>query len=149
MILKDCITEPAAVKTVSYFKVSVVIFTLASADVIKESFLQATNSITANRISMKRAFIGYQKYNKEKKGEKELKGLLDWPIFLQRNLQIRKFSLSLSFILLACSITKRSNTKFYIACFQQFSAAGFKCSAGCYHIIYQHDMFIANSFWFC
>jgi hypothetical protein len=40
MILNDLVIEPVLVKTVSYFKASVVMVSLASALVIKESFLQ-------------------------------------------------------------------------------------------------------------
>ena len=40
IILKDFVMEPVVVKTVSYFKESVVILNLASALVIKLSFLQ-------------------------------------------------------------------------------------------------------------
>ena len=40
MILNDLVIEPVVVKTVSYFKESVVMVSLASALVIKESFLQ-------------------------------------------------------------------------------------------------------------
>src|SRR5215813_6513241 len=42
-ILKIWLTEPVVGKTVSYFKVSAVIVILASAEVIKESFLQAVS----------------------------------------------------------------------------------------------------------
>ena len=39
-ILKDCVTDPLVVKTVSNFKESVLMRSLASGLVIKESFLQ-------------------------------------------------------------------------------------------------------------
>jgi len=40
MILNDLVMEPVVVKTVSYFKESAVMVSLASGLVIKESFLQ-------------------------------------------------------------------------------------------------------------
>jgi hypothetical protein len=55
------VTEPVVVKTVSYFKVSALRLIAASGEVIKESFLQETKSITADRISRSGAFIGHQK----------------------------------------------------------------------------------------
>ena len=42
MILNDWVMDPAVTKTVSYFKVSTVIVTLASGLVINVSFLQET-----------------------------------------------------------------------------------------------------------
>jgi hypothetical protein len=48
MILKDCVTEPTVVNTVSYFSVSTVMDILASPEVIKRSFLQAKNNRDAS-----------------------------------------------------------------------------------------------------
>lgn len=40
LMVKDCVMEPTLVKTVSYFKVSALVLTIAVAAVVNESFLQ-------------------------------------------------------------------------------------------------------------
>ena len=57
MILKDWMIEPEVTKTVSYFKVSAVIITLASGEVIKDSFLQEKRTREMDIESIPRVFI--------------------------------------------------------------------------------------------
>lgn len=49
--------EPEVTKTVSNFKVSVVIETIASGDVIKDSFLQEKKTKRMDIVSIPRVFI--------------------------------------------------------------------------------------------
>jgi hypothetical protein len=49
--------DPAVTKRVSYFKESVLILTLASEDVINESFLQEKKTMLIEMISIERNFI--------------------------------------------------------------------------------------------
>ena len=60
MILNDCVTDPALVKTVSYFIVSAVIATEASGLVIKLSFLQAANKSRMDIVKPVRIFIEFK-----------------------------------------------------------------------------------------
>jgi hypothetical protein len=57
MILNDWYTEPAVAKTVSYFNVSAVIVTLASVEVIKESFRQEPRIVSKDMMSIPGVFI--------------------------------------------------------------------------------------------
>src|SRR5258706_2465085 len=57
IILNDCVTEPAVVKTVSYFIVSAVILNAASGLVINVSFLQAANKIKRDIVKPVRIFM--------------------------------------------------------------------------------------------
>jgi hypothetical protein len=50
--------EPVVTKTVSYLRVSAVTVTLASGELIKESFLQAKRIKNKNKYSIPRVFIG-------------------------------------------------------------------------------------------
>ncbi len=57
MILKDWMIEPEVTKTVSNFKVSAVIITLAFGEVIKDSFLQEKRTREMDIESIPRVFI--------------------------------------------------------------------------------------------
>lgn len=49
-ILKDCVTEPTVVKTVSNDKVSILVYNVASGLVVKESFLQEKNNMALRKM---------------------------------------------------------------------------------------------------
>jgi hypothetical protein len=69
--------EPVVTKTVSYFNVSDVIVTLASGEVIKESFLQEKRSSTKDMVRIPGVFIGIKSKAKssKRKGEKEIEAV--------------------------------------------------------------------------
>ena len=61
IILNDWVTEPAVVKTVSYFIVSAVSAIAASGEVMNVSFLQAANKIRTTIVNLVRILIRFKK----------------------------------------------------------------------------------------
>jgi hypothetical protein len=61
--------EPVVTKTVSYFNISAVIVTLASGEVIKESFLQEKRSRNRDMVRIPGVFIGIKSKAKSSKEE--------------------------------------------------------------------------------
>lgn len=80
MILKDWVTEPVVVKTVSYFNVSAEIATCASGLVMKDSFLQEKKRIRMDIEIIPGIFIDIK--NKAKRPKEEMRVIETFNTFI-------------------------------------------------------------------